>query len=61
MPEAQWDCEVVRISYQFATIRVEAKSPELARAKAMAEAGNHYYKEKNVEYEPGDAPVLVTP
>ena len=47
---------VLRISYQFADIEVEADTQEAADSKALDEAGNHLYSEKNVEYALADSP-----
>ena len=47
---------VLRISYQFADIDVEAPTQEAADSKALDEAGNHLYSEKNVEYALADSP-----
>lgn len=41
---------VVRTSYAFKTIEVEAGSLEEAQRKALDEAGNHEFSEKNVDY-----------
>jgi len=46
---------VLRISYQFADIDVEADTQEAADSKALDEAGNHLYSEKNVEYALADS------
>ena len=47
---------VLRISYQFADIDVEADTQEAADNAALDEAGNHLYSEKNVEYALADSP-----
>lgn len=52
----KFQVEVLRISYGFATIEVEANNEEEADAKALDEAGNHLFNEKNAEYELAYAP-----
>ena len=42
---------VVRISYQHRDIEVEAETQEEANNKALDEAGNHLFDEKNAEYQ----------
>ena len=46
----KFDINVRRTSHQFATISIEAGSLEQAREKALDEAGNYEYSEKDAEY-----------
>jgi hypothetical protein len=43
--------QVVRNGYEFAEIEVEAESQVEAELKALDEAGDHLFNEKNVDYE----------
>lgn len=43
--------KVCRIAYAFKDIEVEAENETQATDKAMDDAGNHEFSEKDVEYE----------
>lgn len=48
---AKFKVDIVRISYSNKTIEVEADTQEEANNKALDEAGNHLFDEKNAEYQ----------
>jgi len=47
----RYEVEICRTGYGFHTILVEANSQDEAIDKALDGAGNHYYDEKDAEYE----------
>jgi hypothetical protein len=48
---ATFKIEVVRISYGFKTIEVQADNLEDAQNKALDDAGNYEFTESSAEYE----------
>lgn len=46
----KFNVQVMRTSYAFCTIRVEAKDSREAEDSALDEAGNYEYSEKSSEY-----------
>lgn len=46
----RYEVEVCRTGYGFNTIEVEASCADEAMMKALDEAGNHYYSEKDADY-----------
>lgn len=47
---AKYDVNLLRTGFSFATITVDADSCKEAEQKALEEAGDHEYSEKNAEY-----------
>lgn len=56
MSTKKFTVPVLRISYQFHDIEVEASTQDEANNAALDQAGNHLFEEKNVEYVLADAP-----
>ena len=52
--DRKYHVQMVRIGYGFHTIEVVAKNPNEARLKALDDAGNHSYNEKDANYEVED-------
>ena len=46
----KYKLEICRVSYAHNTINIEANSEEEAKTKALDEAGDHNYSEKNADY-----------
>lgn len=59
--EKEFDVNVCRTSFAFTTIRVTATSQKAAEEKALDEAGDHLYSEKDCDYSTdGVFPVVKT-
>lgn len=53
--EKEFDIEIVRTGIGFRTIRVKAKNQKEAEEKALEEAGDHEFSEKDAEYDVADS------
>jgi hypothetical protein len=51
LPELEWSANVCRTGYGFSDIVVKARTAAEAEELALDDAGNHYYSEKNSDYE----------
>ena len=48
--EKEYEVNICRTSFAFANIRVKANSLDEATERALNEAGNHSYSEKDADY-----------
>lgn len=46
----KFNVSILRTSYAYGTLEIEANSPEEAESKARDEAGDHEYSEKDADY-----------
>jgi hypothetical protein len=60
MAKKQFRVNIVRTSYGFHTITVEAENAKKAKELALEEAGDHEYPEKDADYEVNDVTEIKT-
>lgn len=58
---AKYNVCVTRVSYACRDIIVDADTPELAREKALEEAGDYEFSEHDADYSVSDTAEIIQP